>query len=95
MMEVRVETYIGPDDVEMLRRFDLDGREIEVTDNLDQWHGADYRYFKVKDEIGDVYVFRLDESEGDWELIMFQSVESQALAAHPDAHLRPNSDEGH
>jgi hypothetical protein len=94
-MEVRVETYMGPDDVEMLRPFYLDGREIVVTDNLDQWHGADYRYFKVKDEIGNVYILRFDESEADWELVMFQSAESQALATHAYPHPRYDSEEGH
>jgi hypothetical protein len=51
----------------------------------------------VKDEIGNVYVLRLDESEAVWELVMFQSAESQALAAHPDAHPHPrrDSEEGH
>jgi hypothetical protein len=94
-MEVSVETYMGPGGVEMLRRFYLDGREIEVSDNLDQWHGADYCYFKVKDEDGNQYVLRLDESEADWDLVMFQSAESQALAEHPDEHLRHDSEEGH
>lgn len=93
-MQVRVETYEGHGGVEMLRRFHLDGREIKVSDNLDQWHGADYRYFKVKDEDGNVYVLRLDESEADWDLIMFQSEESQAFAAHPPTHSNDASEEG-
>jgi hypothetical protein len=94
-MEVCVEICLGPGGVEMIRRFHLDGREIEVSDNLDQWHGADYRYFKVKGEDGNLYVLRLDESEGDWELIMFQSAESQALASHAHPHPRHDSEEGH
>ena len=39
-MRVLVETSAGHGGVEMPRRFRLDGRKIEVTDNLDQWHGA-------------------------------------------------------
>jgi hypothetical protein len=78
IMQVRVETYSGYGGVEMLRRFWLDGREIEVSDNLDQWPGPDYRYFKVKDKDRNLYVLRLDESRGEWELIMFQSALSQA-----------------
>jgi hypothetical protein len=93
-MEVSVETYMGPGGVEMLRRFHLDGREIEVSDNLDQWHGADYCYFKVKDEDGNVYVLRHDEGRADWYLIMFQSEESQALATHPPTHSSHDSEEG-
>ena len=87
-MQIRVETYISPGGVEMLRQFRLDGCTIDVSDNLDQWHGADYRYFKVKDEEGNLYVLRLVESEADRELIMFQSTELQALSAH--AHIDPH-----
>lgn len=93
-MQVRVETYEGQGGVEMLRRFYLDGREIEISDNLDQWHGADHRYFKVKGEDGNVYVLRFDEGEANWDLIMFQSEEWQALAAHPPTHSSHESEEG-
>lgn len=65
----------------MPRRFRLDGREIEVVDNLDQWPGPDYRYFKVRGEDGNLYVLRLDESRGKWEMIMFQSATSEAVPA--------------
>lgn len=77
-MQVHVETYTGHSGVEMPRRFRLDGREIEVTDNLDQWPGADYRYFKVRGEDGNLYVLRLNESQKEWELILFQSAQSEA-----------------
>ena len=42
VMKVRVETYEGQGGVDMLRRLYFDGREIEESSNLDQWHGADY-----------------------------------------------------
>ena len=92
-MQVRVETYEGHGGVDMLRRFYFDGREIEVSGNLDQWHGADYRYFKVKDADGNLYVLRYDEGLEDWDLIMFQTEEAQALAAHPSAHSSCDSEE--
>jgi hypothetical protein len=72
-MKVRVETYQGHGGVDMLRRLYFDGREIEVSSNLDQWHGADYRYFKVNDADGNLYILRHDEGLADWYLIMFQS----------------------
>jgi Ser/Thr protein kinase RdoA (MazF antagonist) len=43
-----------------------------------------YRYFKVKGDDGNLYVLRLDEDQAE-DLIMFQSAERQALAAHPHA----------
>jgi hypothetical protein len=81
-MLVRVETYSGYGGVDMLRRFWLDGREVEVADNLDQWPGPDYRYFKVKDKDGNLYVLRLDENRLEWELIMFQSALSQTAPVY-------------
>ena len=91
-MQVRVETYAGHGGVEMLRRFRLDGREIEVSDNLDQWHGHDHRYFKVKGADGNLYVLRHDEGRADWDLIMFQSAQSQELSAcvHSSNHTDDN-----
>ena len=54
-MRVLVETSAGHGGVEMPRRFCLDGREVEVTDNLDQWHGAQDRYFKLVGDDGKTF----------------------------------------
>jgi hypothetical protein len=90
-MLVQVETYTGHGGVEMPRRFRLDGREIEVSDNLDQWPGPDYRYFKLRGGDGNLYVLRLDESRGEWELILFQSAQSEAaLAVNLDSGQQPS-----
>jgi hypothetical protein len=83
-MRVEVET----DQVHRLampRRFRLDAREIEVVEILDQWFGADYRYCKVKESDGALYVLRLNENRSEWTLIMFASPEAQAIAPgkHP------------
>ncbi len=75
-MRIWVEAHPGYDGVEMPRRFRLDGREIEVVDNLDQWPGPNYRYFKVRDGDGNLYILRLDELRSEWELTMFQSAQS-------------------
>lgn len=70
----------------MPRRFLLNAREIEVIDNLDQWHGPHDRYFKVKGDDGHLYILRLDESRKEWELTMFQSAQSEAVQPIPDRH---------
>jgi hypothetical protein len=72
IMRVWVETYLGHGEIEMPRRFRLDGREIAASDNLDQWYGRDYRYFKVRGDDGNLYILRLDEIRAEWELIMSQ-----------------------
>jgi len=75
-MQVQVETYVDKGDVEKLRRFYLDGREIRVAENIDQWHGADYRYFKVRGSDGNVYILHLNEIPTEWALTMYQRYRS-------------------
>ena len=49
-------------------------------DIIDQWYGADYRYVKVKDDDGGLYILRFDERRNEWALIMFVSARGQVLA---------------
>ncbi|KSV72441.1 hypothetical protein N183_26605 [Sinorhizobium sp. Sb3] len=67
-MQVQVETFVDDGGVEKIRRFYLNGRQVEVVENLDQWHGADYRYFKVRGGEGDVYILYLDVHRTQWAL---------------------------
>jgi hypothetical protein len=70
-MQVQVETYVDQG-VEKLRRIRFDSRQIEIAENIDQWHGADYRYVKVRDCDGDIYILRHNETRAEWELTMYQ-----------------------
>ena len=88
-MQVWVETHTGHGGVEMPRRFRLDGREVEVVDNLDQWHGAYDRYFKVRGDDGNLYILRLDELRAVWELMMFQSAQAEAASVDVHSSKRP------
>jgi hypothetical protein len=88
-MRVLVETSAGNGGVEMPRRFRLDGREVEVTNNLDQWHGAQDRYFKLMGDDGNLYILRLDEGRAEWELILFQSPHYREIAANTRARKEP------
>jgi hypothetical protein len=76
-MQVQVETYVDEVGAEKLRRFRLDSRVIEVADNIDQWHGADYRYVKVSSSDGNIYILRHSEIRAEWELTMYQRTQSQ------------------
>jgi len=71
-MRIQVETYGDNGVPKKLRRFHLDGRLVEVADNIDQWYGADHRYIKVKDSDGNVYILRHNEIVDVWELTMYQ-----------------------
>jgi hypothetical protein len=79
-MRVQVESAADYRGVETPRRFHLDGRTVEIVESADQWHGDDYRYFKVKGDDGNVYILRFDEPSGEWELTMFQSPQAETLA---------------
>ena len=55
--------------------------QVDVIETLDQWHGGDHRYVKIKGDNGGLYILRFDETRARWELIMFASERSQALSA--------------
>ena len=81
-MQVWVETCAGHGGVEMPRRFRLGGREIEVIENLDQWYGAQCRYFKVRGDDKSVYILLCDEIRVVWDLIMFQRPQTEVAPAN-------------
>ena len=72
-MRVRVERWSDHSGVGMPVRFRFDAREVEIVENIDQWYGPDYCYFKMKGNDGNLYILRFDEARGEWELTMFQS----------------------
>jgi hypothetical protein len=78
-MQVQVETYVDESGVEKVRRFRLDSRIVEVADNIDQWHGADYRYLKVRGNDGNLYILRLNEARAEWELTMYQRTQPEGI----------------
>jgi hypothetical protein len=78
-MQVHVETYVDAGGADKLSRFRLDGRVVEVADNIDQWHGADHHYVKVRGSDGDVYILRHNEIRDAWELTMYQRSQSHLL----------------
>jgi len=84
-LQVRVETYVDRDGVEKVHRIRFDSRQIEIAENIDQWHGADYRYFKVRGSDGTLYMLRHNETRADWELMMYERTQSQDDPAIGDA----------
>ena len=79
-MQVQVETYVDQG-VEKLSRIRFDSRQIEIAENIDQWHGPDYRYFKVRGSDGNLYMLRHNELRADWELTVYE----RAIPAIVDA----------
>ncbi len=60
-MQIRAETYFD-DGVEKLRRCYFGSRQVEIVENIDQWHGADYCYFKVRGRDGSLYILRREDN---------------------------------
>jgi len=54
--------------------------EVQIVENIDQWYGPDYCYFKIKANDGHLYILRFDEARAEWALTMFQS---PARSTHP------------
>jgi hypothetical protein len=80
-MRVRVEFYADDHGIAIPRRVHFDGRKVDVLETVDRWHGPDYCYIKVKGHDGTVYILRLDETQAEWELTMFQRAQDQGLTA--------------
>jgi hypothetical protein len=52
------------------------------AENVDQWYGPDYCYFKIKGNDGNLYILRFDEGRAEWQLMMFQS-QADSTHLHP------------
>jgi hypothetical protein len=64
-MPVQVERCPGHLGGEMPVRFR--GRKIEIVENVDQWYGPDYCYFKMQGNDGNLYILRFDEGRVEWD----------------------------
>ncbi len=67
-MVVKVDCYAGYRGEETPRRFEVDGRRVEVVRVVDRWRGPTHRYFRVRGNDGSVYLLRHDESMDLWDL---------------------------
>ena len=70
-MKVQVECYAGRKADERPVRFQLDGHAYMVEEVLDQWHGPEHLFFKVRADDGKVYILRHRTSvpDGEWDLV--------------------------
>jgi hypothetical protein len=80
-MRIQVEQRAGHCGVPVPWRLHLGRRQIDVLEALDQWHGPDYRYIKVRGHDGALYILRFDEPHAEWALTMFRSSRAQMRTA--------------
>ena len=65
---LEVQCHAGYRSDETPRRLIIDGRPIEVTEVLAQWHEPDARYFRLRGADGATYELRQDVASGVWRL---------------------------
>jgi hypothetical protein len=52
-------------------RFELDGREYMVEEIVDQWHGPDDTFFKLRADDGNIYILRHSPDRDVWPVESF------------------------
>ena len=80
-VRIHVEQHADHRGMPMPLKFHLDEHQVDVLEALDQWYGPDYRYIKVRDCDGGLYILRFDEPHAEWELTMFVSARARLRMA--------------
>lgn len=73
-MKLRVECYAGRKAAERPVRFQLDDHDYLVEEILDQWHGSDDRFFKVRADDSNLYILRRNTARNEWTLESFRQL---------------------
>jgi hypothetical protein len=85
---VEVDCYAGHRGEETPRRFRLGDRQIEIAEVVDSWLAPDHRYFKVKDQHGDLYILRYDVRSDRWELTLFRRTTNGGNKTYYTGHTK-------
>ena len=75
-MRLQVHCYSGRRADERPVRFRLGGHEYMIQELLDQWHGPEHAFFKVRADDGNLYILRHQTSvpDGNWDLVSFRQL---------------------
>ena len=87
-MRIRVQTRQTPSG-DVPCRLTFDGRQVEVDEVLDAWHGAEEVYFKLRGHDRHTYLVRFDERSGIWQLTMFDTAQGRQLLESLAGHREP------
>jgi hypothetical protein len=71
-MVVRVQCYAGRKADERPVRFQLDDHEYLVVEVVDQWHGPEDTFFKVRADDGNLYILKHRQVGDTWTLESFR-----------------------
>ena len=75
-VKLEVDCYSGRKADERPVRFRLEGRQYLVEEVLDQWHGPQDAFYKIRADDGNLYILRRESSslEGAWHLVSFRQM---------------------
>ncbi|MBW2056665.1 MAG: hypothetical protein JRH07_01095 [Deltaproteobacteria bacterium] len=72
-MRLRVECYSGYKVNERPLAFYMGEKRLNVRELLDQWHGEDHDYFKLRADDGNTYILKYQRFRDYWELVFFSA----------------------
>ena len=73
-MKLRVECCAGRKAAERPVRFQLDDHDYLVEEILDQWHGSDDTFFKVRADDRNLYILRRNTARNEGTLESFRQL---------------------
>jgi hypothetical protein len=71
-VKIEVDGYSGYKLNERPCRFVLDGHEYQIEAILDQWHGPNSAYFKVRASDGNLYILKYHTFSDEWSLEFYR-----------------------
>lgn len=80
-MRLEVQCYAGQKADERPVRFRMGDSDFMVEEILDQWYGPDDQFYKVRADDGNLYILRLNRTDGEWSLESFRMLRSYAAGA--------------
>jgi len=75
-MPIRVECYAGYRGEQEPVAFWLGERRVVVRAIVDRWFAPAHRWFRVDADDDNMYVLRLDESTGDWDIAAYRRADA-------------------
>jgi hypothetical protein len=73
-ISVKVQTSPGYGAYEDPVSFKIVERMFLVREIMDRWHGADYTYYKLIADDGNLYVIKHDLNTDEWELVQMEVI---------------------
>lgn len=54
-------------------RFATEYRKYTVKEVIDQWHGEDYTYFRVRADDNNIYILKYESGNDQWSMVSYRA----------------------